>query len=177
MWKEQQFNKNSSSSRSEDMFLIDRQRWYFFYRVLLSLHTWYFSLVNCPSTLFEGFLSLHSPFPCITTFHLYVLRELLGCLSYQDPSGGGRKSYELWSHCSKFISLLMQLVRLVQSIECRGGRCLLHETSFLHLCTSCTFPLPSIPLSLGFSRVPIAIWLFNSPRVGVVLRVYMPLFT
>lgn len=67
------------------------------------------------------------------------------------------------------ISSLMQLVRLLQSIECRNERCLLQETSFLHPCTSCTFPLPSIPLSLGFSGVPVAIWLFNSPQVGVVL--------
>ena len=70
----------------------------------------------------------------------------------------------------------MQLVSLVLNIECGGGRCFLQETSFIHPCTSCTFPLPSIPLSLGFSGVLVAIWLFNSPRVGIVLRICLPFF-
>ena len=41
---------------------------------------------------------------------------------------------------------------------------------------SCTLPLPSTLLSLGFSRVLVAIWPFNSPQVGIVLGVCLPLF-
>ena len=85
-----------------------------------------------------------------------------------------KRAMSLWNYCSGVIFSLMQLVRLVQSIECGGGSCLLQETSFLHPCTFCTFPLPSIPLSLGFLGVPVALWLFNSPRVGIALGVCLP---
>ena len=132
----------------------------FLYRVILCSHT-----------------SLYFPFSCISALHLYVSGELFGCLSHQDPFGCSKKSCELWNYCLGVISSLMQLVRLVQSIECRGGRCVLQETSFLHPCTSCTFLLPSIPLFLGFLGVPITLWLFNSPPVGIALGVCLPFFT
>lgn len=148
----------------------------FLYRVYLCSLTCSFSLENVQPLFSGGFLSLYSPFPCISSLHLYISGELYGCLSYQDPLGGGRKSCELWSHCSGIISSLMQLVRLVQSIECEGGRCLLQETSFLHPCTSCTLPFPSISLSLGFLGMPAALRIFNSPQVGIVLGVCLPFF-
>ena len=148
-----------------------------FYKAILwflscSLVSW----KKCSSPLFWGFPLFYSPFPSILALHLYVLGDLSGYLSHQGSSGGGRQSCQLWSCYLGVIFSLMQLVRLVQSIECGDERCLLQENSSHHPRRSRSLLLLSFPLSLGFDGVPIILWLSCFPRVSTVLGVCLSFF-
>ena len=70
----------------------------------------------------------------------------------------------------------MWLIRLVQSIEYGGRRCLLKETSSHHPCRSRPLLLMSFSLSLGFNKVSVIPLLSWSPWVGGVPFAYFSLF-
>ena len=61
--------------------------------------------------------------------------------------------------------LIMQLVRLVQSIEYRSERCLFQETFSHHPFRSCTLSLLSLPLISIFWLNNKGSWLFNQRKM------------
>ena len=60
----------------------------------------------------------------------------------------------MWNYCSWVISTLMQLIRLVEGIECKGGRYISQEASFHHPYSRCylfSFPWAFIGYQLFWS--------------------------
>ena len=68
------------------------------------------------------FLTIFNYWDCILTFHLDIRWYFFGYLSHRCFASGGRVGCRLCEYCLGVILPLMQQVKLVQCIKCRGDR-------------------------------------------------------